>query len=224
MSDNKNTAVHTPYQVTFLLDNVNNWLEQYLRECEHFMDSDRFSFKTSHNPDEVSGQDIVFILGYTKILNSDFLKRNRLNVVSHESNLPLGKGFAPVQWQILEGEKNIPICLIEASDPVDSGDVLFKSFFELTGYELYDEIRQRQATKTFEIISEFLGMYPNIIRKKQRGRASFYPKRRPTDNQLNVDKSLREQFNLLRIGNNNEWPSHFYIDGHKYLVKIFASK
>ncbi len=215
---------HSPHEVTFLLDKVNNWLEQHLRACGKFISNSKYSFKISHDPEEVADQDIVFILGYTKILSTDFLKKNRLNVVSHESDLPLGKGFAPVQWQILEGKNEIPICLIEASNPVDSGDVLFRSSFTLTGYELYDEIRLRQATETFQVISDFLGAYPNITRQKQIGRDSFYPKRSRKDGELNIDKSLREQFNLLRIGNNNEWPSHFCIDGHKYFLKIFSSE
>lgn len=214
----------SPYQITFLLDKANNWLEQHLRQSGKFISNGKFSFRISHDPAEISGQDVVFILGYTRILDNGFLRKNKLNLVIHESDLPLGKGFAPVQWQILEGKKEIPVCLIEASDPVDSGDILFKSSFTLTGYELYDEIRLQQAAGTFQTISDFLNVYPDLTRTKQVGKDSFYPRRGRKDGELNVDKSVRDQFNLLRIGNNEEWPSHFHIDGHKYVVKIFRTE
>jgi len=41
------------------------------------------------------------------------------------------------------------------------------------------------------------------------------------DSELNIDKSLREQFNLLRIRNNEHWPLFFVIDGYKYFLGIY---
>jgi methionyl-tRNA formyltransferase len=214
----------TPYQVTFLLDKSNNWIENHLVESTAFLSDTSYNFQISHDHLHVDNQDIVFILGYTKILNNNFLVKNRLNLVIHESDLPLGKGFAPVQWQILDGKKEIPICLLEATEQIDSGDILFKSSFNLSGYELYTEIRLMQAKATFKAISEFLNIYPNFTRTKQLGNDSFYPRRTTKDSELNIDKPLREQFNLLRIGNNEDWPSFFFIDDQKYILKIYKQK
>jgi len=54
-----------------------------------------------------------------------------MNLVVHESDLPRGKGFAPVKWQILDGKKEIPVCLLETTEQVDSGDILGKYTFNL---------------------------------------------------------------------------------------------
>ena len=210
------------YKVTFLLDKSNNWIESFLLNSALTKANTKFEIQISNNYLETQGQDIVFILGYTKILDEEFLKSNKLNLVIHESALPKGKGFAPVQWQILEGAKFIPVCLIEANSLVDSGDIVFRHTFELSGFELYEEIRERQAAATIKIISEFLNIYPNFKREKQSGLESFYPKRGIKDGELDIDKSIKQQFNLLRIGNNEEWPSFFYYDGKKYLLKIYT--
>ena len=214
----------TPYQITFLLDTSNNWIENHLVESKSFLSNTTYNFRTSHNHADVNNQDVVFILGYTKILNNEFLKTNHLNLVIHESDLPLGKGFAPVQWQILEGKREIPICLLEATERVDSGDILFKSSFNLSGYELYEDVRSMQAQAIFNVISEFLKIYPNFTRTKQTGEESYYPRRLAKDGKLNIDKSLRDQFNLLRIGNNEDWPSFFFVDDQKYILKIYKHK
>ena len=223
-SNSSRTRRATPYLVTFLLDRANNWIEGHLLQSKAFVSDKTYRFTISHDHSEVSDRDIVFILGYTRILDKSFLSKNHLNVVIHESDLPLGKGFAPVQWQILEGKKEIPICLLEAGEQVDSGDILFKSSFILSGYELYDEIRAAQAKATFAAISEFLNLFPNITRTRQSGGDSFYRRRTPKDGELNIDKTIREQFDLLRIGNNELWPSFFCVDGKKYLLKIYKSE
>lgn len=209
-----------PHAITFLFDKSNNWIEPHIKESGRFLGNSKYNFQTSHDPDGVFDQDVVFIVGYTKILSSGFLEKNRLNLVIHESDLPLGKGFSPVQWQILEGKTEIPICLIEASDPVDSGCILAKSSFRLDGYELYEDIRRRQAAATIDLIEQFLADYPDVKTTEQTGEGSFYRRRSTKDGELDIDKSIREQFNLLRIGNNEDWPSHFYIGGHKYVLKI----
>jgi methionyl-tRNA formyltransferase len=210
------------YQVAFLLDRKNNWLEKYLLNSILIKYNSKFECKISHNHQEVNGQDVVFILGYTKILNADFLKLNTLNLVFHESALPKGKGFAPVQWQILEGAKCIPVCLIEAIKEVDSGDIIYKDTFELSGYELFEEIRVKQAEATIKAISGFLQIYPNFERQKQIGATTFYPKRGINDSELDINKTIKQQFNLLRIGNNEGWPSFFYFEGKKYFLKIYS--
>lgn len=47
------------------------------------------------------------------------------------------------------------------------------------------------------------------------GKESFYPKRSPKDSELDINKSLNEQFNLLRIASNEDFPAFFYKDGKK---------
>lgn len=211
-------------KVTFLLDQKNNWIESYLLTCTLIKVADKYEFQISRNYHEIKNQDIVFILGYTRILDEDFLKLNALNLVVHESALPKGKGFSPVQWQILEGSKSIPICLLEATRKVDSGDIILRDEFELLGHELYNEIREKQAKATIKIISDFLDIYPNFNKEKQIGSETIYPKRAINDGELNIDKSIRQQFNLLRISNNEEWPSFFTIYGRRYFLKIYAEE
>jgi methionyl-tRNA formyltransferase len=209
-------------KVTFLLDKKNNWLESFILNSTLIKDNDKYNVNISHNHLEVQSQDIVFILGNTKIFNDNFLESNKLNLVIHESALPKGKGFAPVQWQILEGAKFIPVCLIEATNEVDSGDIIYRDKIELSGFELYEEIRKKQAEATIRIISKFLDIYPAFNREKQSGSDSFYRKRGINDGKLDIDKSIRQQFNILRIGNNEVWPSFFYYEGKKYLLKIYS--
>jgi methionyl-tRNA formyltransferase len=215
VSNNKSLA--------FLFSKSNNWITEFvnLKTLESIWEGPIDFF---FDEEEVTGYEIVFILGYTKILDDNFLSRNGLNLVVHESALPYGKGFSPVQWQILAGSNEVVVTLLEASNSIDGGDILLQRTLFFDGLELYDEIREKQATATILIIREFLTKFPMFKKSKQVGREVVFRRRRPEDNRLCLDKTIRDQFNLFRIGNNDGWPSYFIFQGSKYIIKIYKDK
>ena len=79
-------------------------------------------------------------------MKKNFLKNNKLTLIIHESNLPKGKGFSPVQWQLIKGKTKLTICLVEASHGVrvDSGRIYLKSNFKIPETSLLPEIRKYQ--------------------------------------------------------------------------------
>jgi methionyl-tRNA formyltransferase len=206
--------------VTFLLDRSNNWIEETVSNGLDLVPRDRFTIRIAHDHEQVADQDIVFILGYTRLLDAGFLARNNLNLVIHESALPEGRGFAPVQWQVLEGRSEIPITLLEAAAEADAGDIVLQSSFTLAPTDLYDDIRRKQANATLALIEQFLFQYPRFERTPQRGEPSRYRRRTANDDALDPDRTIRAQFNQLRIANNDQWPAYFMIDGEKFILRI----
>ena len=216
----KNIKKKTKYRVTFLLDKTNLWIEKQLISF-NFQLNKKYIFKISKNPNKILNQDIVFPLSYTRILPEKFLNRNNLVLVAHPSKLPRDKGFAPIQNQILRNKRKIYISLIKAVNEVDSGPIVMQDYFKLKGTELNDEIRYLQGLNTLNLIKKFLKKYPKIKYSNQGGKGNFNKRRNPSDSKLNVNKTLKQQFNLLRINDNNLFPSFFYFKGKKYILKIF---
>ena len=206
-------------KVAFLFDKKNQWISKYFKKKD-FKTFTKFevSFFDDHN--QVRGFEVVFILGFTEKLNKDFLRNNKLCFVIHESDLPKGRGFSPVQWQILNGKSNINVCMIKINENVDAGEICLKDNIKLNGDELYKEIRAKQAKVSKKIIYRFLNIYPKFKLVKQKGEKSYYRKRTKNDSELDVKKTIKEQFNLLRICNNDEWPAFFILKGQKYKLKI----
>jgi len=211
------------YKLTFLLDPSNSWIEKYLKKFK-FNLKKKFIFKILKNPKKIKNQDIVFALSYTKILPEDFLKKNKLVLIAHPSKLPRNKGFAPVQNEILKNKKKIYLSIIKAEKEVDSGPICLLSYFKLDGTELSDEIRKKQGYAILKSIKKVLKKYPKLTFKKQNGKENFNKRRRPKDSELNINKTIKEQFNHLRINDNNNFPSFFYINRNKYVIKIFKEK
>lgn len=207
--------------VGFLFDRDNDWIYRELGGLKWMPEFlSRYKFTEAFDLADVIGVDVLFILGYTKILPEKLLASNGRNLVIHESRLPLGRGFSPVQWQILEGSNEIMVCLIEAANPVDSGEIYERTSMKLDGHELMPEIRLAQANATKELIISFLMKYPQCSKSAQTGNATHYRRRSRDDDRLDPDKTIRAQFNHLRIADNDLYPAYFEIDGTKYLLRI----
>ncbi len=202
-----------------LVDN-DSWILPYTEALIKELNMLGFKTKLCRHSSEINNGWLLFILGCTQILDEVTLNKNRYNLVVHESALPQGKGFAPMSWQILAGESKIPISLISAGKKVDSGDIWLTDFIQLTGTELHQEWRDLQGKKTVELCLKFIEQYGQLQSKKQIGEESYYPQRKPKDSKLDIDKSLKEQFNLLRLVDNEHYPAFFEYQGKKYTLAI----
>ena len=210
------------YKIAILLDKKNSWTFNFFNK-KTLKDNKKYKIKFFKNKNKLKNYDIVFIIGYTKILKKSFLNKNKLNLVIHESALPKGKGFSPIQWQILNNKNKIKFTLFEATKNFDSGPIYHQIEIKLKGNELSDELRKIQALESIRLIKEFMKIYPkkiNII--NQKGESSFYKKRKLSDSKIDINKTIRENFNHLRIVDNKNYPAYFYFKKKKYILKIFS--
>jgi len=207
-------------KISILVDNHNSWIAPYAKDiCIQL--SEQHDINLYFKASTVPTGDILFLVGCTTIISNIILKRNKLNLVIHESNLPKGRGWSPVSWQVIEGKNKIPIVLFEAQEEVDSGPIYMKEYIELDGTELLPEIKQKQGKKTVELIHKFLEKWPNVKGTPQIGKSSFYPKRTLEDDFLNIEKSIIDNFNHLRVVDNEKFPAWFKFKGQKYILKIY---
>ena len=201
-----------------ILTSNNQWFIPYAEILNKKIDNSKLFF---HHSQINKPFDILFILSYHHIIERKYLQSNKHNIVIHASDLPKGKGWSPMFWQILEDKNEIPFSMFEASNGIDNGDIYMKSILSLTGYELNNELREKQAKHIIEMCLEFLKNYQKYkIPTPQKGDETFYPKRGMKDSKFDINKSLKEQFNLLRIVDNINYPAFFELDRHKYILKI----
>ena len=210
------------YLIAFLIDKKNNWFEDYLSKIVSSKSLNKtYNFKKIYNQLNLSKFDIVFIINFTKIIKENNLKKIKLPIVIHGSKLPDFKGFAPVQNQILINKNKIFFSMIKVANKVDSGEIILGKNLMLDGTELYDEIRFKTANHMVHMIKSFLKIYPNYNLTKQHGLGKFYKKRKPVDQKLNINKSIKDNFNIFRISNNEHWPAYFKFKKKKYILKIY---
>ncbi len=212
------------YNITFLFDINNDWIKFYFDRYKfQFNKNKRFSVHITYNLENIREQDVVFPLSYTRVLDENFLKINKKIIIAHPSKLPKDMGFAPLANQILRGQNYFYISLIKAEQKVDTGKIFYQKKIKLNGTELNSEIRKSQAINIFKMVDIFLSKFPNNKSFFQKGDKSFNKRRKLKDSKIEINKSLKDQFNLLRVVDNENYPAFFKFRNQKYFLKIYKS-
>lgn len=205
-------------RIQILVDNINSWIIPYTQKLYDILVKKHPQVSLIHQHSAIEKGDVLVLLSCEQILKN--LSLNTYNLVVHESALPQGKGWSPLTWQVLEGQKQIPITLFEATEKVDAGVIYFQEYITLEGHELVEELRVKQGEKTIELVLKFIENYPHIEGNPQTGESSYYPKRTPKDSMIDINQSIADQFNLLRVCDNDRYPAFFIKDGVKYILKV----
>lgn len=211
--------------IDILIDNPDSWMWKYIASIQEVCNRYSRVVRVFKNASEIRYGDIMFILGCDKILNKKLLQMHTSNVVVHESDLPYGKGWSPLSWQVESGLNEIPITMFEASNDLDAGDWYIKDVITLDGFELIDELRYKQADKTMKMIDLYLEQFP-VFPNKQIGIETKFQKRKEENQEINIEKTIKEQFNKLRVCDNDRYPAHFFMvdkngNRQKYIIKIY---
>jgi methionyl-tRNA formyltransferase len=213
-------------KITILVDNPRSWFVPFARELQQLLASHGDVVFLNDARELVSPNDIAFLLSYEKIVESEILRRSRSNIVVHASELPKGKGMSPMTWQVLEGCNTIPLTLFEAVEALDSGPVYLRDTVHFRGNELLPEMQELLGVKIVQMCSAFVERWPAILNRgvPQTGESTFYRKRSPEDSKLDPHKSLAEQFNLLRVVDNEQYPAFIELMGRRYTFRIESAK
>ncbi len=212
-----------PRRISVITDNDNGWFIPFAETLCAAINDSGDQATLYKNQKSIEEGDIAFYLSCMNITPPETMEKHRVNLVVHESDLPKGKGFSPVTWQILEGQNEIPICLIEMTQDLDAGPIIFKDTISLIGTELCDEIKNAQGRATIDICLKYLSAPAKPEATPQSGEESFYARRRAKDSELDITKPLSDQIDLLRVCDNENYPAFFRYKNQKYILKIEKS-
>jgi methionyl-tRNA formyltransferase len=174
-----------------------------------------------HDRSELTGGDILFLVSCSQIIREAERKKYRRALVLHASDLPLGRGWSPHIWAVLDGKSEITVTLLEASDPVDSGAIFLQTRFALEGHELLPEINEKLFKAELWLMSQAVERFDGLAPVAQRGDGgSALPKRSVADSRLDPHKTIAAQFDLLRVVDSDRYPAFFDYRGKRYLLKI----
>ncbi len=90
--------------------------------------------------------DIIAVVAYGKILPDTVLASARLGAVNlHGSILPKYRGAAPIQWAVLNGDRETGVTTFHLVADMDAGDIIYTEKTEIgefeTSGELYDRLK-----------------------------------------------------------------------------------
>lgn len=208
-------------RITVLTDRVRSWYVPYGKMLVERLTGAGFEAKYVFSADEIPEGDICFLLSCVRLVPVEILARNKNNIVVHASDLPKGKGFSPMQWQVLEGSNDIKLTLFEVVEGMDAGPYYLKGSVHYDGSEMLVELREKMALTINDMCMQYVEKYGSIKPIDQAGVESNYRRRTAADDELDVNRTIAEQFNHLRIADNDAHPLYFRYKDKKYILKIY---
>jgi methionyl-tRNA formyltransferase len=121
--------------------------------------------------------DTAIVVAYGRILPTAFLSAQRHGCINvHFSLLPKFRGAAPVNWAIVEGEKETGVTTMRIVEELDAGPVLLQRATEIGERETAPELMKRLANMGAELLSATLNGLERIQPEAQRNEeATFAP-------------------------------------------------
>ena len=103
--------------------------------------------------------DVMVVVAFGQIIPLSILKMPKYGCVNiHGSLLPKYRGAAPIQWAVLDGEKETGITTVLMDEGIDTGDILLKKTIKIdtdeTSGSLFDKLMALGAKTILETLDE----------------------------------------------------------------------
>lgn len=200
---------------------INPYLDRWAKERSDRNDISIVRFKA-----EATGGDLLLLISCSEIVNARDRSAYRKSLVVHASALPEGRGWSPHIWQILDGRTEIVVTLLEAADKVDSGDIWHQVICRIPEHALWDEINDAIFKAELSLMDFAIDHFLTVQPRPQDTTvpASYYPKRTPSDSELDPFRSIEDQFNKMRVADPRRFPAFFKMHGHTYKIRLEKEK
>jgi methionyl-tRNA formyltransferase len=208
-------------KITLLCSDVKHPVNAYLKA---WMDTQQgvHEVELVQKKSDLAGGEILFLVSCSEIIDAKVRDMYLATLVLHASDLPKGRGWSPHIWEIVNGAEAITLTLLEAEDKVDSGRIWQKLAIPVPKNALWNEINHLLFGAEVELINFAVQNFGTASPTFQEAseNASYYPKRTPADSRIDVNKSIAEQFDLIRICDPNRFPAYFEHLGFRYTLKL----
>lgn len=203
--------------------------EQFSQDIERFCKESKISYTLTRTVKEEERQikvlkpDLIVVSGWRTMIPDKILKLPKYGSVAfHESLLPKYRGFAPINWAVINGERYSGVTLFYLDSGVDSGDIIDQIRISISGTDSAFDIYKKTIAAQVALLKKY---YPLLIRgkapKKKQDilKASYACARTPEDGRIDWSLSAKAIYNLIR-GLSDPYPGAFcFYKGRKIIIQ-----
>ena len=162
--------------------------------------------------------DVICVVAYGKILPKEILEIPKYGCINvHASLLPKYRGAAPIQWAVLNGDKETGVTTMYMDVGMDTGDMILKENVEIGEDETTGELWDRLSKIGGELLVETLKQIENgtAPREKQSDNFTMAPMLNKEMSKIDwKNKTAQEIKNLVR-GLNPIMGAYTFLKGKK---------
>jgi methionyl-tRNA formyltransferase len=167
--------------------------------------------------------DLIVVAAYGRILPKSLLELAPLGCINvHGSLLPRYRGAAPIQWSVINCEKETGVTIIQMDEGMDTGDILLKSTIQTepdeTAGSLYEKLA---ALGSVTLLKAIRGLQDGTIIpvSQDHALATVAPMLKKDDGLIDWQKDAKEIECLIR--GLDPWPTAFcFLDSKR--LRLFS--
>ena len=187
--------------------------------------------KRIRNPENIDllreiAPDVIVAVAFGQILPREIVELPPYGCINvHGSLLPKYRGAAPVQWAVIDGEKESGVTIMRMDEGLDTGDMLLKSVCELapdeTGGSLFDRLKEEGARA---LIKALKGLEEGSITPEKQPAESPTPYARMLTKEMGLIDWSQSALSIERLVRGlDPWPSAWtYLNGKQ--LKIWKTR
>jgi len=204
-----------------------------LKELKRFCQSQKIDFFVLDKPSKLKKiilkirPDLCIIVGWYWRIQGDVLKLTPGSFIGvHGSLLPKYRGFCPLVWAMINGEKKTGVSLFYFTDNIDEGAIIAQEQFKISDEDTIQNLlikAEKSAIKIFD--KNYMLLIDNKSSKIQQKKSSMsYGSRRiPQDGLINWRDGPRNIYNFIRA-QTRPYPGAFTYNGKNQKVYIWKAK
>jgi len=184
------------------------------------------SIKTTEFSDLIAQQkpDLLVVIAFGRILPENVLALPRLGTINvHASLLPKYRGPAPIQWAVINGEKETGVCTQLMEKELDTGDLLLSVRETIKPDDTAGDLHDRLAVKGATVLIDTLkGLASKSIQpvSQDHSLATYAPMLTKDDGLINWNKPAQYLESFIR--GVTPWPGAYtFLGGNR--LKLFKS-
>lgn len=152
--------------------------------------------------------DLIVVVAYGRILPPSILKIPPFGCINlHVSMLPKYRGAAPVQWAVLNGDKQTGVTVMQLDEGVDTGDLLVTQPIDIGENETSGELFERVSALGAEVLCKTIALLAEGRAQpvpQDNASASAAPMLTKEMSLFSFDDDVQHLHNLVR--GLNPWP------------------
>ncbi len=167
--------------------------------------------------------EFIVLISYGKMLPCSVLEIPSAAAINvHPSLLPKYRGAAPMEWALINGEKETGITVMAMHCKMDAGGIIMQKKIAVDGKDDIFTLKNRLSSIAPEMLIESIGLIKKgAAPAPQEGIPTYARKLTKEDGLIRWNKTSAEIYNLIR--GTKEWPGAYTYINAKYL-KIFTAE
>ncbi len=147
--------------------------------------------------------DLIVVVAF-RILPKNIFKIPRFGSINlHASLLPKYRGAAPINWAVINGERETGVTTFFLQEKVDTGNIIMQKSIDISGEDNAGTVHDRLMETGAQVVFDTVDLIENTngappVSKQNNGEATPAPKIFKEDCEINFDQSVEKVYDFIR--------------------------